>query len=104
VNRPLDASHPASRSIAPTSAAPELRVDFVASADALLRFSFADPGNAVRVHCERLGGPSEAECWHANAGYRALVLTQSERGGDIAEAARKAYAELISRVRGSSHP
>ena len=82
-----------------------LRVDFSASADAALRFAFADaPDQALRVHCALLAGPRTPETWHAGAGYRALVLEQSESGDDIADAAKRAYAELIARVRGSSHP
>ncbi len=73
--------------------------------DATLRFAFTDPADAaVRVHCERLEGPLASENWQTGVGYRALVLEQSESSGDIAAAARSAYADLIARVRGSSHP
>ena len=94
-----------------------LRVDFSVSADATLAFAFADvPDATVRVRCARLAGPLAPENWHACDGYRVLVLEQSESdggrsrhpappmGGDIESATRCAYADLIARVRGSSHP
>jgi chorismate lyase/3-hydroxybenzoate synthase len=104
VNHPVDA-YTAAQCIAADSATPQLRVDFCASADALLAFAFGEPAvNSVRIHCALLAGPQEPEAWHAGDGYRALVLEQQEAAGDIADAARRTYADLIARVRGSSHP
>ena len=83
----------------------QLRVDFSPAIDGALGFAFSDPAaNVVRVQCERLAGPNTSETWHAGAAYRALVLEQVETDGDIAAAARRIYADLIARVRGSSHP
>ena len=82
-----------------------LRVDFSASVNAALRFAFVDDHElATRVRCALLAGPRTPETWHAGEGYRALVLEQSESDADIADAAQRIYADLIARVRGSSHP
>ena len=84
--------------------APSLRVAF-SSEPATLRFAFADcVGTAARVRCRHLAGPREPECWHLGDRYRALALEHPEHDGDIAAATRRAYAELIDRVRGSTHP
>jgi chorismate lyase / 3-hydroxybenzoate synthase len=86
-------------------AATPLHVDFSRSAPAGLRFAFGDnASDAVRVRCRRLAGPSMPEAWLTGDRYRAVLLDVAETGGDIAEAARQAYAELIARVRGSSYP
>jgi chorismate lyase / 3-hydroxybenzoate synthase len=88
-----------------TDSATPLRVEFSDDAEPTLRFAFADgAGPAVRVRCAWLAGPRTAEGWNLGDRYRALVLERSETDGDIADAARGAYAELIARVRGSSHP
>ena len=87
--------------------ASQLRVDFSPSADASMVFAFADSSNAdtdVRVACAWLGGPRDPEAWHLGSAYRTLALEQSESDGDIAVAAQRIYADLIARVRGSSHP
>lgn len=100
-----DAPAAASQRLATDSDMSSLRVDFSVSADATLAFAFADvPGAVVRVRCARLAGPIAPESWHAGDGYRVLVLEQSESDGDIAATAQSAYADLIARVRGSSHP
>lgn len=102
MNHPADATTPQTHA---TASATPLRVDFSASVGAELRFAFADaPDPAVRVRCALLAGPNTPETWHAGAGYRALVLEQSEVEFDIAGAAQRIYADLIARVRGSSHP
>jgi chorismate lyase/3-hydroxybenzoate synthase len=101
VNR-IDTATAQTRAAEPATS---LRVDFSASADAGLGFAFAEGAdNAVHVHCALLAGPHTPETWHVSAGYRALVLEQSECDSDIADAARRIYADLIARVRGSSHP
>ncbi|HTA64236.1 MAG TPA: hypothetical protein VK753_01915, partial [Xanthomonadaceae bacterium] len=88
-----------------TDSATLLRVEFSGLVDAALRFAFADDcDRATRVRCTWLAGPRTPECWHLGDRYRALVLEPSETDGDVADAARRAYSELISRVRGSSHP
>lgn len=105
MNHATDASAAATQALAAGSATPALRVDFSVAPDASLSFAFADPAGATaRVRCARLAGPSMPEAWHAGDGYRALVLEQSESDGDIVEAARRTYAELIAGVRGSTHP
>lgn len=81
-----------------------LRVDF-ADAPAALRFTFADADAvATRVHCTHLAGPRASENWQLDARHRAVVIERTEVDGDIAAATAAAYAELIARVRGSSHP
>ncbi len=102
VNHPVDAATARTRAAEPAT---PLRVDFSASANAALGFAFADgPDPSTRVRCTLLAGPRTPETWHAGAGYRALALEQPESNGDIADAAKRAYADLIVRVRGSSHP
>lgn len=83
----------------------QLRVDFSPSTGAALSFVFAgSAAHSVRVHCKRLAGPTAPEAWHVGDAYRALVLEQVESDGDISTAARRIYADLIARARGSSHP
>jgi len=90
--------------------ATRLRVDFRTSPDDQLAFAFTDSSGAdfadtaVRVACGWLAGPRAPEAWHLGEAYRAVVLEQSESGGDIAGAAQRIYADLIAQVRGSSHP
>ncbi len=80
-------------------------MDFSAPVDATLRFAFVDGHElATRVRCALLAGPRTPETWHANADYFGVVLEQSEANADIADAAQRIYADLITRVRGSSHP
>ena len=86
------------------AASPSLHVEYSDSAQAALRFAFDDRRDAVRVRCARLAGPSAFEIWQVDARFRFLALKQIELDGDIESAARRAYADLIARVRGSSHP
>jgi chorismate lyase/3-hydroxybenzoate synthase len=97
--------------LAAADAATQLWVDFRAASDASLAFAFADSrsvdsgANDVRVACAWLAGPRAPEAWYLGNAYRTLALEQSEsQGGDIADAARRIYANLIADVRGSSHP
>jgi chorismate lyase/3-hydroxybenzoate synthase len=102
VNHPVDAATARTRAAEPAT---PLRVDFSASANAALGFAFTDGSDpSMRVRCALLAGPRTPETWHAGAGYRAVVLEQSESNGDIADAAQRIYADLIAYVRGSSHP
>jgi chorismate lyase/3-hydroxybenzoate synthase len=81
-----------------------LHVEFSDTAPAVLRFAFDDRPDAVRVRCARLAGPAAFESWQVDDRFRFLALKQSEHDGDIESAAHRAYAEMIARVRGSSHP
>jgi chorismate lyase/3-hydroxybenzoate synthase len=96
-----DAAAPRDATVAPVP----LRVGFSAGSPALVRFAFADSGaDALRLRCARLAGPEAPEAWQGDDRYRVVALDIAESGGDIADAARRAYAELIARVRGTSHP
>ena len=103
VNHPVDAA--TARTHATEPVAVPLRVDFSASVDAALRLAFVDGHElATRVRCALLAGPRTPETWSTGDDCRALVLEQSESNGDITDAAQRIYADLIARVRGSSHP
>ncbi len=105
MNQPDDASTSAAHRIAIDPTTPPLRVGFSASPGASLAFAFAGSTDAlVHVRCARLAGPQAPETWYTGEACRALVLEQSEAGGDIEGAARSVYADLIGCVRGSSHP
>jgi chorismate lyase/3-hydroxybenzoate synthase len=86
------------------AASPPLHVEYSDTAPSVLRFAFDDRRDAVRVRCARLAGPTAFEAWQVDARFRFLALKQIEHDADIESAAKRAYADLIARVRGSSHP
>ncbi len=85
-------------------------MDFSASTGASLAFLFAGSVEAgssdtdARIACAWLAGPRAPEAWHLGDAYRAIAFAQSESGNNPADAAQGIYADLIARVRGSSHP
>jgi len=86
-------------------ALPPMHVDFRISAQASLSFAFTDAADeGMHVGCAWLAGPRTPETWHLSADYSALALEQAETDGDIAAAAEQVYSDLLTRVRGSSHP
>lgn len=72
---------------------------------ASVRFAFLDDrADAIAVRCAWLAGPRLPECWQLPDALRVVRLERDEAAGDITAATAAAYAELLDRVRGSSHP
>lgn len=53
--------------------------------------------------CPFLAGNAAPECWHMGPDY-AFVTLHSAETGDLVADTKRAYAELIGRVRASAHP
>ena len=53
--------------------------------------------------CPYLAGNAEPECWHMGPDF-AFVTLQLDESGDLVADTKRAYAELIARVRASAHP
>ena len=106
----------------PESDAPaRLRITHGESEGALLQFRFGAAGDEdpFTIPCLRLGGPVEAESWHAgeisesadtcgaawaHGEHYAMVALAVDEDGDIEAATRRAYERLITCVRPSAHP
>src|SRR4249919_921260 len=104
-----------------SDASARLRITHGESEGALLQFRFGAAGDEdpFTIPCLRLGGPVEAESWHAgeisesadtcgaawaHGEHYAMVALRVDEGGDVEQAAQLAYQRLITCVRPSAHP
>ena len=75
-------------------------VQFANDTQAPMQFTFA---GEQAMHCKYLAGNAHAEAWLTSAEF-AWVQLRIEETGDLVADSKAAYTELLSRVRGSSHP
>lgn len=73
---------------------------FAIEANAPMQFNFA---SEHALHCTYLAGNAMPEVWQTTADYAWVELCITETGDLVADT-KTAYAELLSRVRASSHP